>query len=73
MEHDVKDLSLAPHGKRRIDWAEREMPVFCVSIRERFAAEQPFERLYAWLPARTSRPKRRTSRARCKRAARKVC
>ena len=27
MEHDVKDLSLAADGKRRIDWAEREMPV----------------------------------------------
>src|ERR1041385_1275453 len=40
MEHDVKDLSLAPHGKRRIDWAEREMPVLRL-IRERFATEQP--------------------------------
>jgi adenosylhomocysteinase len=41
-EHDVKDLSLAPHGKRRIDWAEREMPVLRL-IRERFAAEQPLK------------------------------
>jgi adenosylhomocysteinase len=41
-EHDVKDLALAPHGKRRIDWAEREMPVLRL-IRERFAAEQPLK------------------------------
>src|ERR1043166_1862151 len=42
MEHDVKDLSLAPQGKRRIDWAEREMPVLRL-IRERFSAEQPLK------------------------------
>src|SRR5213082_4132659 len=40
MEHDVKDLSLAASGKRRIDWAEREMPVLRL-IRERFEAEKP--------------------------------
>src|SRR5712692_11848934 len=40
IEHDIKDISLAPQGKRRIDWAEREMPVLRL-IRERFAAEQP--------------------------------
>ena len=40
IEFDVKDISLAPHGKRRIEWAEREMPVLRL-IRERFAAEQP--------------------------------
>ena len=27
IEHDIKDISLAPQGKKRIDWAEREMPV----------------------------------------------
>src|SRR2546423_6670738 len=37
---DVKDLNLAADGKRRIEWAEREMPVLRL-IRERFAAEQP--------------------------------
>src|SRR5438093_5805399 len=42
MEHDVKDLSLAADGKRRIDWAEREMPVLRL-IRERFGAEQPLK------------------------------
>jgi adenosylhomocysteinase len=40
IEHDVKDVSLAPQGKRRIEWAEREMPVLRL-IRERFAAELP--------------------------------
>src|SRR5437870_5684562 len=39
-EHDIKDISLAPQGRRRIDWSEREMPVLRL-IRERFAAEQP--------------------------------
>ncbi len=38
--HDVKDLSLAPEGLRRIMWADRQMPVLA-AIRERFAAEQP--------------------------------
>src|SRR5919109_2608206 len=42
IEHDVKDISLAPQGKKRIDWAEREMPVLRL-IRERFAAEQPLK------------------------------
>jgi len=41
-EHDIKDVSLAPQGKRRIDWAEREMPVLRL-IRERFAAEEPLK------------------------------
>ncbi|MEX1358198.1 MAG: adenosylhomocysteinase [Gaiellaceae bacterium] len=38
--HDVKDLSLAPEGMRRIQWADRQMPVLA-EIRERFEAEQP--------------------------------
>ena len=38
--HDVTDLGLAAEGVRRIDWAEREMPVLRL-IRERFEAEQP--------------------------------
>ena len=37
---DVKDLSLAPLGKKRIEWAEREMPVLRL-IRERFEKEKP--------------------------------
>src|SRR5437660_6942042 len=42
MEHDVKDLSLAANGKRRIEWSEREMPVLRL-IRERFGSEQPLK------------------------------
>src|ERR671919_1425032 len=38
--HDVRDLSLAPEGVRRIEWADRQMPVLA-AIRERFQAEQP--------------------------------
>ena len=33
---------MAPHGKRRLDWAEREMSVLRL-IRERFATEQPLK------------------------------
>src|SRR5204863_2613885 len=37
---DVKDLALAAEGVRRIEWADRQMPVLA-AIRERFAHEQP--------------------------------
>ena len=42
VEFDVKDISLAAHGKQRIEWAEREMPVLRL-IRERFAEEKPLD------------------------------
>ena len=38
--HDVKDLALADEGVRRIEWADRQMPVLA-AIRERFESEQP--------------------------------
>jgi adenosylhomocysteinase len=38
--YDVKDLALADEGKRRIEWADRQMPVLA-AIRERFEREQP--------------------------------
>src|SRR5712691_8092415 len=38
--HDVKDITLAPEGIRRIEWADRQMPVLA-SIRERFERERP--------------------------------
>lgn len=41
-KYDVKNLDLAEGGRRRIEWAEREMPVLR-SIRERFTKERPFE------------------------------
>jgi adenosylhomocysteinase len=37
---DIKDLSLAPDGRRRTEWAERSMPVLRL-IRERFTRERP--------------------------------
>src|SRR5687767_1520033 len=38
--YDVRDLALAPEGLRRIQWADREMPVLA-AIRDRFEREQP--------------------------------
>ncbi|MDP2993623.1 MAG: adenosylhomocysteinase, partial [Anaerolineales bacterium] len=40
--YDIKDLNLAEGGRRRIEWAEREMPVLRL-IRERFAKEKPLK------------------------------
>src|SRR5207237_8716659 len=37
---DIKDPKLAPAGKKRILWADRDMPVLA-RIRERFAREKP--------------------------------
>src|SRR3982751_5439720 len=41
---DVRDLALAPEGVRRIEWADRQMPVLAL-IRERFATERPLDGL----------------------------
>jgi adenosylhomocysteinase len=40
LDYDIKDVNLAGDGKRRIEWAEREMPVLRL-IRERFSREKP--------------------------------
>jgi adenosylhomocysteinase len=40
--HDIADPSLASEGIRRIEWAEREMPVLRL-IRERFERERPLD------------------------------
>jgi len=42
MDFDVKDLSLAEEGLKRIEWAEMDMPVLR-QIRERFSKEKPLE------------------------------
>jgi adenosylhomocysteinase len=42
IKYDIKDTSLAPKGKLRIEWADHQMPVL-KSIRERFAKEKPLE------------------------------
>lgn len=39
--HDVADLSLAESGRKRIEWADRNMPVLA-QIRSRFEKEKPF-------------------------------
>ncbi|MDP2917552.1 MAG: adenosylhomocysteinase [Dehalococcoidia bacterium] len=41
-QYDIKDPALAEAGKRRIEWASREMPVLKL-IKERFAREKPFK------------------------------
>jgi adenosylhomocysteinase len=38
----VKDIALAPEGRRMIEWAERHMPVLA-SIRQRFSEEKPLK------------------------------
>lgn len=40
MNYDIKDIDLADEGKRRIEWAAREMPVLTL-IKERFKGEKP--------------------------------
>jgi len=42
VDHDIKDISLADEGTRRVEWAERSMPVLRL-IRERFEKERPLE------------------------------
>jgi adenosylhomocysteinase len=39
---DVKDLALAENGKRKIEWANQQMPVLQL-IRKRFIKEQPLK------------------------------
>ncbi len=41
-QYDVKDVRLAEGGRRRIEWADQEMPVLR-HIRERFAKERPLQ------------------------------
>jgi len=40
--YHIKDPSLASEGKKRIEWASREMPVIRL-IRDRFAAQKPLK------------------------------
>jgi adenosylhomocysteinase len=41
---DIKDVKLAPQGKKRILWADRDMPVLA-RIRERFGKDKPLKGL----------------------------
>ena len=42
MKYDVKDPSLAAHGKLRVEWAAEEMPVLA-QIQDRFKKEKPLK------------------------------
>jgi adenosylhomocysteinase len=44
VDNDVLDLSLAPEGRLRIEWADRQMPVL-ERIRARFEKEKPLDGL----------------------------
>src|SRR5438270_4460994 len=44
VSHDIKDAKLAPQGKKRLLWADRDMPVLA-RIRERFDKEKPLRGL----------------------------
>lgn len=44
MNYDIKDAGLAPVGKKRIEWADRDMPVLR-EIRERFDKEKPLKNM----------------------------
>lgn len=44
MKYDIKDISLADKGKKRIEWADNDMPVL-KQVRERFEKEKPFKGL----------------------------
>ena len=42
MDYKVRDLSLAPKGRLKVDWAEAHMPVLA-RIREHFSRTRPLE------------------------------
>ena len=42
MNYDIKDINLAPGGKKRIEWASNDMPVLS-QVKERFEKEKPLK------------------------------
>jgi adenosylhomocysteinase len=42
VKYDIKDINLAEMGKKRIEWAERDMPVLAL-VKERFRKEKPLQ------------------------------
>jgi len=44
MNYDIKNINLAPEGKKRIEWAERDMPVLG-EIKKRFNKTKPLKGL----------------------------
>ena len=45
--YDVKDLALAAEGIRRIEWADRQMPVLA-AIRQRFETKNSVREMMAF-------------------------
>src|SRR3990167_3563012 len=43
-KYDIRDIGLAPQGKKRILWADQDMPVLR-RVRSRFQKEKPFQGL----------------------------
>src|SRR3989344_242289 len=44
MNYEIKDIALAAQGKKRIIWAEKDMPVLS-QVRKKFVKEKPFKGL----------------------------
>ncbi len=44
MNYDIKDINLSPAGKKRIEWADHDMPVLR-QVREKFTKEKPLKGL----------------------------
>ncbi len=42
MNYDIKNIKLAPDGKKRIEWADNDMPVLKL-VRDRFEKEKPLQ------------------------------
>lgn len=42
MNYDIRDINLAGEGRKRIEWADNDMPVL-QQVRKRFAKEQPLQ------------------------------
>jgi len=42
VEYDIRDIQLAGEGKRRIEWADHDMPVLA-QLRQRFEKEKPLQ------------------------------
>ena len=42
MKYDIKDINLASQGKKKAEWASREMPVLSL-IKDRFEKEKPLD------------------------------
>lgn len=44
MKYDIKNLNLAKEGRKRIEWADKDMPVLSL-VREKFSQSQPFKNI----------------------------